>query len=183
MSIIYDALNKVEKKEKELTPLSALADASMPKAARETASGSYAGTAGIAAVPRPRVSVKFILITILVGSLALYIVTRYATLPAHQVAIPKASNSGPFSAPAPRSTVDAAQTFVNMVRPIPSDATADAPAYILQGIIYDTKSPLALINGKKVSLGEAIADARVVMISSDGVELATGNTTIFLPLE
>lgn len=52
--------------------------------------------------------------------------------------------------------------------------------YYLQGIIYDDARPLALINGKKVGLGETIDEARLTRVSRAGVEIETKTGRVFL---
>ena len=54
--------------------------------------------------------------------------------------------------------------------------------YRLQGIIYDTKEPAAVINGKKVGIGDKIDDeACLVSIFDDGIELETKEGKIYIP--
>lgn len=55
--------------------------------------------------------------------------------------------------------------------------------YRLQGIIYDQERPIALINGKRVAIGDNIQGARLVNISDDNVELETEQGSIYLTLE
>jgi hypothetical protein len=55
--------------------------------------------------------------------------------------------------------------------------------YYLQGIIYTKEAPLALINGKRVSEGESINNAVVKKITPKGVKLETKEGKIYLPLE
>jgi hypothetical protein len=54
--------------------------------------------------------------------------------------------------------------------------------FSLQGIIYDEANSLALINGKKISIGEEIKQARLVGVARDSVELDTkkGRIRIFI---
>jgi hypothetical protein len=55
--------------------------------------------------------------------------------------------------------------------------------YHLQGIIYDEESPLAVINGKKVTIGAEIGGARLLSISPEGAELETKDGKIYISLE
>ncbi|UCG35823.1 MAG: hypothetical protein JSW17_03230 [Candidatus Omnitrophota bacterium] len=56
-------------------------------------------------------------------------------------------------------------------------------SYYLQGIIYTEDSPFALINGKRVKRGERIGGAIVKSLSESGVELETKDGNIQLTLE
>ncbi|MCM8819673.1 MAG: hypothetical protein NC925_02645 [Candidatus Omnitrophica bacterium] len=55
--------------------------------------------------------------------------------------------------------------------------------YFLQGIIYDNQRPIALINGKKLTIGSKIEDAKVVNIFADGVLLEDGEGKTYLSLD
>lgn len=59
--------------------------------------------------------------------------------------------------------------------------TAASVKYRLQGIIYDKDRPIALINGKKLGIGDNIEGARVVNISGNGVELETKEGKVYIP--
>jgi len=68
--------------------------------------------------------------------------------------------------------------FINNV----SDESSDK-GYYLQGIIYTENNPIALINGKRVKKGERIGEAIVKSLSESGVELETKAGNIQLTLE
>jgi hypothetical protein len=182
MSIIYDALNKVEDQGRDLAPVSG-AESGLPETGKAAVTSGKAASGRVSEAACSRFSIQHILAIILVGSFALYILNASSIIPVSSGPVTNPRAVGPFSAPVSSSTADAAQALANTMRPVAIGAGVDKPTYVLQGVIYGDEAPLALINGKKVSLGEAIAGARVVTISSDGVELANGNTTIFLPLE
>lgn len=55
--------------------------------------------------------------------------------------------------------------------------------YDLQGIIYDEQSPIAVINGKKLNVGESIEEARLTEVSLSGVRIEVDGGTLFIPLE
>lgn len=55
--------------------------------------------------------------------------------------------------------------------------------FLLHGLIYDEEESIALINGKKVKMGEAIEGARLLNISRNGVELETKDGKVYIPLE
>ena len=54
--------------------------------------------------------------------------------------------------------------------------------YNLEGIIYDEEAPLALINGKRVKVGDKIEDAKLVSVSRDSVGLEDREGKIYLSL-
>jgi len=55
--------------------------------------------------------------------------------------------------------------------------------YNLQGIIYDDDSPIAIINGKKITQGETIAGAELINVSQKGINLETEGKIIYIPLD
>ena len=58
-----------------------------------------------------------------------------------------------------------------------------ATQYYLQGIIYTPENPIALINGQRLSQGESVDAATVIKISPKSVELKTKEDVIYLTLE
>lgn len=59
----------------------------------------------------------------------------------------------------------------------------DRGRYNLQGIIFDEKWPIAVINGKKLNLGETIEEARLTEVSLSGVSVEVEGETLYLPLD
>lgn len=55
--------------------------------------------------------------------------------------------------------------------------------YDLQGIIYDEQSPIAVINGKKLNIGESIEEARLTEVSLSGVRVEVEGGTLYIPLD
>ena len=55
--------------------------------------------------------------------------------------------------------------------------------YTLQGILYTQDDPISLINGKRVRKGETIDGAELTAIYQKGVELTSSGGRIHLPLE
>jgi len=68
---------------------------------------------------------------------------------------------------------------------IDDSAKAAVPDLVLDGIIYDTKDPVAIINGKILKVGERIQDLEVKSIESESAELINlkDNTTITVKLQ
>ncbi|MCM8787774.1 MAG: hypothetical protein NC935_06990 [Candidatus Omnitrophica bacterium] len=66
---------------------------------------------------------------------------------------------------------------------IPSNISLLSEKYILQGIIYDSQNPIALINGKKLSVGDKINDAKVINIFEDGVILEDKDGKTYLSID
>ena len=70
-------------------------------------------------------------------------------------------------------------TNVQVVEP----AQPTFPAVRLQGIFYRTRNPSVMINFKTVSVGEKVANAKVVAITRNSVTLAWNGETKVLTLE
>ena len=66
---------------------------------------------------------------------------------------------------------------------IPVQEEESSLEYHLQGIVYSESNPFAFINGKKVSRGDVIEEAKVIEISQAGVELETDGGLLELTLE
>jgi hypothetical protein len=64
----------------------------------------------------------------------------------------------------------------------PFSNTAPSP-FKLSGIIYSPDKPVAIVNGKTVSIGELIGEAKVSNIKEGSVELSFHDETIILTLE
>jgi hypothetical protein len=56
------------------------------------------------------------------------------------------------------------------------------PVYKLQGIFYRPAHPMAMINGRNVSPGDKVADAKVITIQRDSVTLSVDGQTKVLTL-
>lgn len=59
----------------------------------------------------------------------------------------------------------------------------DRDKYNLQGIIFDDKEPIAVINGKKINVGEMIEEARLTEVSLSGVNVEVDGGTLYIPLD
>jgi hypothetical protein len=59
---------------------------------------------------------------------------------------------------------------VKEILPLPPELPA-APVYNLEGIIFDSALPMAIINGKMVKKGDTIGDSQVSEITATAVEL------------
>ncbi|MDD5194942.1 MAG: hypothetical protein PHQ96_04600 [Candidatus Omnitrophica bacterium] len=158
MSIIYEALQKIEKKEGVSAKLSYEPRINTPPAA-------------IAKNKAPSWMLSAITLFILLLA-ALYMVRLQ---PQQQFTYARNAEFKP------------AQTIANVnsakVAPAPTIAEPIKASYTLQGIIYDELNPIALINGIQVKLGDRIGDAVVLDISSEGVKLEAKEGKIFLPLQ
>lgn len=67
----------------------------------------------------------------------------------------------------------------------PAENLTVTPTYILEGIIYDEDSPIAIINGQILKKQDKIGDFEVININLDSVELFNSkeNSTLKLPLK
>jgi hypothetical protein len=93
------------------------------------------------------------------------------------------------AAPRPEARIPAALTPTAVTAPqgpvssAPApQAAVPAPVYKLQGIFYRPAHPMAMINGRNVSPGDKVADARVVNIQRDSVTLSVDGQTKVLTL-
>jgi hypothetical protein len=173
MSIIYEALQKIERKSKEgIVPA---IDSSIIQ--KENFSIDSAHT-------KPR----FVVLTGF-AFLALLLLGIYF-LRMQPVPVPPSTTVAKFTTvPVQQQTtiskvLPAVNVMGDTLFSTQSESLNEQTApYTLQGIIYDEKNPLALINGKKVGLGERIGNAVVLDISGNGVELLVNEEKIFLPLD
>jgi hypothetical protein len=83
------------------------------------------------------------------------------------------TTSAPTSLAAPQTIVSSAPAPQNVL---------PAPVYKLQGIFYRPAHPMAMINGKNVSAGDKVADAKVINIQRDSVTLSVDGQTKVLTL-
>lgn len=54
--------------------------------------------------------------------------------------------------------------------------------FTLSGIIYTKRKPVAIINGRKITVGDTVKEAKVTNIKEDSVELIFNNKKIILAL-
>ena len=62
-------------------------------------------------------------------------------------------------------------------------SNATSSPFKLSGIIYSPDRPVAIVNGKTVSIGELVGEAKVADIKEGSVELSFHDQTIILTLE
>ena len=60
---------------------------------------------------------------------------------------------------------------------------ASPSSYVLSGILWDSKSPSAIINGRLVGVGDPVGQWKVVEIHKDRVILSDGLTTHVMTLK
>ncbi|MBN1354051.1 MAG: hypothetical protein JW994_05250 [Candidatus Omnitrophica bacterium] len=90
----------------------------------------------------------------------------------------KDASSGPAALVSPEK-----DTPVNEVAELPKPRLADINELVkLNGIMYTTKRPLAVINGAVWGEGEAIGDYRIKEIKNDFVKLVSGDREFILRL-
>lgn len=171
MSIIYEALQKIERRPKE----NATAEPGIAAAHHETIASPV-----LTRKPRSLLSVGITLcFLLLLGIYFLRIQSPVKPLPVTGTKIFPADRQPPAQ--------DGADDLMQAINAVavnnPAQTYEGEVTYTLQGIIYDEESPLALINGKKVGLGDRIGDALVLDISGNGVELLINEEKKFLPLE
>ena len=58
--------------------------------------------------------------------------------------------------------------------------TIEKPRWILSGIVYNSNKPLAIINGKSVTLGDKLGSATIVEISRQSVVVEQSGTRVTL---
>ena len=157
MSIIYDALNRVDKK---------------PSRGQDNS------------IKAKKISIKKLILPFFVavaGATLLY--TWQTDKPVRQISasdialetIPVAKKK-PLKKLHP-ALADKPQSFV--VR----DPFSKTSPFKLSGIIYSSDKPVAIVNGKTVNIGELIGEAKVSNIKEDSVELSLNDEKIILTLE
>ena len=62
-------------------------------------------------------------------------------------------------------------------------AAASIPSLRLSGVIWDEESPLAIVNGRPVAVGEELSGIQVVGISVDGATFRRGAEEFTLTVE
>ncbi|MDD5583721.1 MAG: hypothetical protein PHV55_01515 [Candidatus Omnitrophica bacterium] len=174
MSIIYEALQKIERRPKE----NATAEPRVAAVHHETISSSVLTQKK----PRSLLSVGITLCFLLL--LGIYFLRIQSPIKPLPVASTKVLSADRQPQPLAKDGVDDLMQAINAASVNdPAQTYEGEVTYTLQGIIYDEENPLALINGKKVGLGDRIGDALVLDISGNGVELLINEEKKFLPLE
>ncbi|MDB6030034.1 MAG: hypothetical protein JWM16_372 [Verrucomicrobiales bacterium] len=109
--------------------------------------------------------------------------TQHASEPPKAILVAAPAASRPVAALpiASASTVLTAPQAAVSSAPLPQ-ATVPAPVYKLQGIFYRPAHPMAMINGRNVSPGDKVADAKVITIQRDSVTLSVDGQTKVLTL-
>ncbi|MEI8349499.1 MAG: hypothetical protein WCI77_05055 [Candidatus Omnitrophota bacterium] len=160
MSIIYEALQKVEKKS-EL--------ASMPVMPEKEIFSSRPNTFNLP------LALLALVVLLSLGSTGAKLMTAKSARTS-KVAVMR---------PQPHKQVVTPSTDVSVApqADFASDTVVTNVPYSLQGIIYDSQHPLAIINGKQLGIGQSIEDATVIDITQKGVELAVKGNKIYISLE
>ena len=168
MSIIYDALKKVERSKK---------NSPGPKAPEEDKS-----------------KVKSYLVYVLIGLVGFVLagaIFRFATMSLRgkelaPIKVPAVASPKPRpekKAVSENKEVPAASTESGRQGPAPSageQVTAPARRMTLNGVFFSEDEGYALIDNKVVKVGDAIEGAQVIKIDIDGVELEAGGETFRL---
>lgn len=179
MSLILEALRKLEREKQ--TP---------ERGFLVLGTGAWAerGAAG-----RP---FALFLLGLLVGALALGMLTRSGSAPAPSaaavIAAPTAAPPTPHAVPPPTSVAGpalpllTAATITSTSPPPPPGAGSTlaakptAPKFTLQAISEKDGHSVALINDRLLRAGDAVDGARVVAIAADSVELEIGGRRVVL---
>ena len=156
MSIIYDALQKVQK-----------------NITKETASTLQPQTSKETHPVKPKSN--HILIYIFVVCLGLAIGNFAYNFLAHK---PKRVTSGAPALPLPKQA--AVTQNLNSEETANSGAALPEPTLVLSGVFFEQGDGYALINNKIVRLGDEVEQAKVKEITIDGVTLDFGGKTIKL---
>ncbi|MBU1727384.1 MAG: hypothetical protein KJ880_07125 [Candidatus Omnitrophica bacterium] len=153
MSIIFDALKKAEKKEpKQSNP------------APENQSGNEVPPVSAPdeqAVHKKRNKAEFVFLIILVGVL-LFLTSDFIFKKGHH---PAKKPQGQAASVIPPAAI------------VPTQGLADdlgrglVSELVLDGVIYDSKDPLAVINGKIMKIGDRIQELEVKSIAPDSVDI------------
>jgi hypothetical protein len=157
MSIIYEALKKVEGK----VSLASLENTPRPE------SPPLRKKERKIIVPKKRTFLSPLLFLIALGLLILSFL-----LPDQQ----EAARQKALSRPAEKREIDPVRVHVK------PEVTEK---YVLEGIVYDSQDSFAIINGKAVKESDTIGDLRMDKISEDSVELVNNQdnsrVTLLLP--
>ena len=188
MSIIQEALKKAQQKITSSTPI-----AKEPKNENivntiYTSQPSYDYTPPVPVAkdkPVNRTATFLIVAVLLVGVVIIYMMHKHAMKagPAidasRQVVTYKPKQEKPASTlPAPEKAA-APAPIASLIRGI----SASQPSLILNGIMYLTDNPKAIINNCIVSEGETVDGATVVKINKNNVVLNFNDTEITLKLK
>lgn len=164
MSIIYEALQKVEKKEVGI--------------------GFNITQKKEVSLPQPnslRMPVVLVILVVLfsLSMAGSKLITQRKQVHARRTSLPK--STGAVTPPAISLGNSSPQEYASTVAP---NSTTDIyMRYGLQGIVYDSQNPIAIINGKQLSIGQSIEEATVIDITQKGVELEVKGNKIYIPLE
>jgi hypothetical protein len=111
------------------------------------------------------------------------------TAPAPQVTVTPNSTAAPVSSTVPPTPSTVASTqenpAANPPKPVPVvEAVPPKPAPLrLQAVFFTPPKPLAIINGKRVHVGDSVRELQVVAIGSASAMLIGPSQTNFLTLE
>ncbi len=154
MSIIYEALQKVErtKDENVLPPPQPIGKA---VAARKT---------------KPKnTRIVFLLSFLILLIMAIFVVPKYSSKSFNQ-----AITKNPITTNKPEISEKSIfqNTQVTLAKPkMPPEEKIPAGVYVLQGIVYDKEIPEAVINGKNLKLSDTIDGFEVKEITPNSVKL------------
>ena len=150
----------------------------------------------------PSVQPKLIALVVLSGVLILVYARAFRPAP-HADAPPTVPVAQPAAAPGPAPTASSTEAAVSSpARAASRDAQrrratslpwsrdpfarvvvgVEGNALALSGILWDSRQPLAIINGQVLRVGEELEGYRVVEISPDRVSVTDGTTTRHLHL-
>ena len=155
MSIIYDALKKIEKKAEPAVPKVQVAK-SVNKSQRPL--GAYLLYALVAFI-------GILIGNFIFGSFRQKVKAGYA---------PSAKTPPPVSSPA------VTRPLAKLPETVPAPVPA-APQLVLNGVFFSDDGGYALINNRIVREGDTIEGVKIVRISSEEVELDNSGTPLKLP--
>ncbi|MFC1514642.1 hypothetical protein ACFL5X_01945 [Candidatus Omnitrophota bacterium] len=104
-------------------------------------------------------------------------------LPAGRQAMPAEQKIEVTQAPQSKITLPPARLAKEPRTLMLRDPFSQQSQFKLSGIIYSPEKPMAIINSKTVSIGEIVNQATVAKIDADSVELSLNNKTLVLTLE
>ena len=173
MSIIYEALKKVEGQKEVLAPESVPQDIALPGEREEKKINKEKKMSFLPAV----------LLLIVLGLLALlFILPRQEKAKVQEQEViasvvaekKEIDSTRVYGAPEPRSQVS--EEVIPRKEPVQK--------YVLEGIVYDPKAPFALINGKVVKESSVLDNFQIDRISKDRVDMINikDNSKVILSL-
>lgn len=61
------------------------------------------------------------------------------------------------------------------------DASSGEGTFVLEGLVWDSQLPQAIVSGKVLKIGDKLEDWEIIDITNKGVKMRQGQKEIFLP--